>query len=113
MAGWSTQLLLAEATATEFGNLGVNSPIFQPIFQGALVIMAGGVVSAFVVALIIDKMDLYEQLATEMEGKNVLAKSEKEAEVKREQFKEAKKAAIIQDSAPVPTFSSMVDEYDD
>jgi hypothetical protein len=64
----ASSLVLSEAVKTEFGNIGTNSTLFQPIFLGGCVIMLSGVVVAYIISLIIDKADLYESLSDELEG---------------------------------------------
>jgi hypothetical protein len=66
----SATVVLSEkvSEATELGNIGTQSILFKPIFQGGVAIMLSGVVVVYFISLLIDKFNLYEQLAEELGG---------------------------------------------
>lgn len=55
-------LLLAE------GNIASSSDTFKPIFLGGVFIMFSGVFITFIVAEIIDRTDMYDEIGDELGG---------------------------------------------
>eukprot|EP00611_Tribonema_gayanum_P015320 TRINITY_DN2714_c0_g3_i2.p1 TRINITY_DN2714_c0_g3~~TRINITY_DN2714_c0_g3_i2.p1 ORF type:complete len:172 (-),score=40.85 TRINITY_DN2714_c0_g3_i2:411-926(-) len=109
----ASSVLLSAGTATEFGNIGTNSPLFQPIFLGGCIIMLSGVVVAYIVSVIVDRGDLYEELSEELGGKYEKEEYVEKAKEQQEALVRAKEQAVISEEEEAPVIADIVDEYND
>ncbi|CAM9633039.1 unnamed protein product [Chrysoparadoxa australica] len=99
------------------GNIGAENEVFKPIFIGGLTIIASGVVSAFVVATILEKSpELYEEATEDLEGRKEKIRIVEKGLVAKEAMDKQVEEAIVEETELEQVQQQLVedfDEYDD